>query len=188
MEDKINISRYKELRKANPNSLTDEIFFELISYNAEIESHISYNQKEKYFSLIKNYLSGVIAPDEFRWEFFKMEDQDCEEADILSQDFEALEHIILTDNLERFCDLKVKISIFCSDYGTIVDDGNGGPMTESQFYALINACYFQLQKIFPILSSTNLPYETLIQRSFNMLASIVVSEIMLVLAYLFIEN
>lgn len=188
MEDKINISRYKELRKVNSNSLTDETFFELIGYNAKIESHISYNQKEKYFSLIKNYLSGVIAPNEFRSEFFQMERQNCEQAEILSQDFEALEHIILTDNLEIFCDLKVKISMLCSEYGTILDDGSGGRMTESEFYAWINACYFQLQKIFPVLSSTNLPYERLIQRSFNMLISIIGLEGVLVLAYLLIEN
>ena len=62
MTKKIDVSRYKELCKLNSSAFSDEIFFELISYHVKIESYISYNQKEKYFFLIKNYLSGVIAP------------------------------------------------------------------------------------------------------------------------------
>ena len=86
----INISRYKQLCKLNPNTLSDEIFFELLSYHAKIGSHVCYNQKEKYFLLIRNYLSGQIAPYNFRSQFLKMERQDSEQAGILYEDFEAL--------------------------------------------------------------------------------------------------
>ena len=61
-------------------------------------------------------------------------------------------------------------------------------MTESEFYASVNTCYFQLQKLFPVLSNYNLPDEKLISRSFKMLTSIIVSEIILVFLYLFMRN
>ena len=188
MEKNFNISRYKKLCELKPSAFSDEIFFEFISYRAIIESYISYNQKEKYFFLIKNYLKHVITPYNFRSQFLKMERQDSEQAGLLSKDFQALEQIILTDSLEIFSDLKIQISTLCFDYGEILDDGSGERMIESEFYASINTCYFQLQKIFPVLSCTNLPYEKLILRSFNMLISIIGLEVMLVLACLFTEN
>ena len=80
MGNKFNISRYKKLCKLNPRTVSDEIFFEIISYHAKIESYTSYNQKEKYFFLIKNYLDGVIAPYDFRLQFLEMERQDSEQA------------------------------------------------------------------------------------------------------------
>ena len=188
MLKKFNTSRYKELRKVNPNSFSNEIFLEFLGYEGQIVSQTSYNRKEKYFSLIKNYLSGIITLYEFQSQFFKMQRQDSEQAGLILEDFQVLEEFILADNLENFSDLMVEIETLCSECYDIVDDESGKPMTERQFYSLVNTCYFQFQKIFPFISSTKLPYEKLISRSFNMLASIVVSEIMLVLAYLFIEN
>lgn len=188
MVRKFNISRYKELYKLNLNTVSDEIFFELLGYHAEIESYICYSQKEKYFSLIENYLTGVIVPYDFRSQFVEMERQDGNQAGLLYEDFQVLEQIVFTDDLQIFSNLRMKISTLCFEYGEIVDDGSGERMTESEFYASVNTCYFQLQKIFPVLSSINLPYEKLTQRSFNMLISIIGLEIMLVLACLLMEN
>ena len=188
MVRKFNISRYKELYKLNLNTVSDEIFFELLGYRAEIESYICYSQKEKYFSLIENYLTGLIVPYNFRSQFLEIERQDANQAGRLYEDFQVLEQIVFADNLQIFSNLKIKISTLCFEYGEILDDGSGERMTESQFYASINICYFQLQKIFPVLSSINLPYEKLTQRSFNTLISIIGLEIILVLACLLMEK
>lgn len=191
MTKKINLSRYKELFRLDPinkYSFSDEIFLEFLDYQASIECQICYNRKEKYFSLINKYLSGILTPYEFRSKFLKMERQDSERASTICEDFEALEIFTLADDLENFSDLKNQISTLCFEYGEIFDDGSGERMTEIEFYSLVNSRYFQLQRFFPVLSSNNLPYEKLISRSFKMLTSIIGSEIVLVLFYISMGN
>jgi hypothetical protein len=53
MSNNFNFKNYAELLKKQDLSETDEEQF--FSYGASLEGQISYNRKEEYFSLIKNY-------------------------------------------------------------------------------------------------------------------------------------
>ena len=166
-----NLVRYKELLQLEESgnySLLDENDLELLTYQASIEDQISYNQKENYFSLIEKYLSRVIAPREFRLKFSEMEKQDSRTADIILNDFQELEVFTLAENLKEFSDLISEISTLCFGYYEVWD-GTMEPMSESEFYNLVNNSYLQFQKAFPVLSSKNLAYENLISRSFKIL-------------------
>ena len=160
MTKHFNLVRYKELlqlEESGKYSLLDETFLELLTYQASIGGQISYNQKENYFSLIEQYLSRVIEPHEFRLKFSEMEKQDSRTADIILKDFQELEVFTLADDLKEF-----------SGYYEVWD-GTMEPMSESEFYNLVNNSYLQFQKAFPVLSSKNLAYENLISRSFKIL-------------------
>jgi hypothetical protein len=95
-----------------------------------------------------------------------MEKHDSRTAYIILNDFQELEFFILADDLEEFSELKRKISNLCFEY---YEDWDGKRMSESEFYNLVNNYYLQFQKVFPVLSSQNLAYETLISRSFKIL-------------------
>ena len=171
MKKHFNLSRYKELlqlKESGKDSLFDETFLELLTYQASIGDQISYNRKENYFSLIDKYLSRVIAPHEFRSKFSEMENQDSRTASIILQDFQELEVFRLADDLKEFSDLISQISTLCFGYYEVWD-GTMEPMSESEFYNLVNNSYLQFQKAFPVLSSENLAYENLISRSFKIL-------------------
>lgn len=182
MTKKMNVSRYKELLRLDPMkncSFSDDIFLEFVSYTASIEGQICYNRKNEYFSLIDKYLSGTLTTYDFKVSFLNMEREDSEKASIISEDFEALELLTLADDLAKFSDLIDEISTICFEYDEIfVDDGE--PMTDIEFYSLIKSRYYQLQRLFPVLSSNNLPYEKLISRSFKILMSIIGLEILLI--------
>lgn len=143
MSKKINLKRYKELLKWNPSSSFDETVFELWRYQGTIISQISYNRKDKYFSLINNYLSGIITPYDFRLKFLEMEREDSKEIHKINENFEALEMFTLADDLENFSDLMIEIWTLCSDYDEIFDDEVGRGMTEAQFYSKINQVFKQ---------------------------------------------
>ena len=53
-------------------------------------------------------------------------------------------------------------------------------MSESEFYSLVNKHYFQLAKLFLVVSTNNLPYEKVIYRSFKNLARILGFGILLI--------
>ena len=97
-----------------------------------------------------------------------MEKQDSRTADIILKDFQELEVFTLADDLKEFSELKSEISTLCFGYYKVWD-GTMEPMSESEFYNLVNNSYFQFQKAFPVLSSKNLSYENLISSSFKIL-------------------
>jgi len=177
-----NLSRYKELlqlEESVKDSLLDKTFVELLSYQASIGGQISYNRKENYFSLIDKYLNRVIAPNEFRSKFLEMEKQDSRAVDIILEDFQELEVFTLADDLKEFSDFKIEISTLCFGYYEVWD-GTMERMSESEFYNLVNNCYLQFQKAFPVLFSNNLAYENLISRSFKILTWIIGLGILLI--------
>lgn len=176
MTRKFNLARYKELLELEKNdeiTLT-ELFTELFKYGATIESQIFFDNKENYFSLIEEYLRGKLAGRDFRSQFRKMENKDEETAYIIQQDFQKLETFTFADQLEDFSNSMVEISRLCLEYDIVE------PMSESKFYSLVNKHYFQLAKLFPTVSTNNLPYEKLIYRSFKNLAGIIALGILLI--------
>ena len=171
MTKHFNLVRYKELlqlEESGKYSLLDETFLELLTYQASIGGQISYNQKENYFSLIEKYLSRVITPREFRLKFSEMEKQDSRTADIILKDFQELEVFTLADDLKEFSDLISEISTLCFEFDEFWD-GTMEPMSESEFYSLVNNHYLQLQEAFPFGNFKNQAYEHLVDRSFKIL-------------------
>ena len=179
MAKQFNLARYKELLELEKSKKITFLDFELVTYGASIQSQISYNRKENYFSLIEQYLRGEIAGPEFRSKFLEMGKPDSRTAYIIQQDFQKLEVFTLANDLEEFSDLRREISMLCLEYDEIWDE-TMERMSESEFYSLVNDYYLQLQKAFPVLSCQNLAYEELISRSFKILAGIIGLGILLI--------
>lgn len=187
MANQFNLERYKELLELEKSKKITFLDLELLTYEANIESQISYNRKENYFSLMEKYLNEKIVGHEFRSKFLEMEKQDGKIAYIIKQDLQNLEVFTLADDLEEFSHLIGEISTLCFEYNEIWD-GTMIPMSESEFYSLVNKHYYQLAELFPIVSTNNLPYENLISRSFKNLAVIIVLGNLLICCNIFNIN
>lgn len=172
MRKKFNLQRYKELlqiEETGKYSLFDPIFRELLDYQTSVSFQIFYNQKENYFSLIEKYLSGIIGVQEFMSTFLKMKDKDDNIAMRIENDFQELEALRLSDDLERFSDFFMNISDLCTYYF----EPDFKRLSDDEFYNLVNNWYIQFQ---------NPAYENLIYRSFKILTLILGLEILLILS------
>ena len=99
MSNNFNLKNYVELLNKQDLVETDQL--QLFSYVALIEQQISYNRKEEYFSLIKNYLAKKINPNTFKGKFLKMWKQDYDTAQIMKEDFEQLSNFSIDLELEE---------------------------------------------------------------------------------------
>ena len=149
MEKSFNLSRYKELLKLEANGDITFLDLELLSFKASVAQQMCYNRKKDYFLLINEYLSQVISPYEFRSKFLERKKEDSKKSTIILEDFKKLEVFTLAKNLEKFSDLISEISTLCFEYDEVWD-GTMEPMSESEFYSLINNYYLQLQEAFPL--------------------------------------
>lgn len=149
MEKSFNLSRYKELLKLEANGDITFLDLELLSFKASVAQQMCYNRKKDYFLLIDEYLSRVIPPYQFRSKFLQMKKEDSKKSIIILEDFKKLEVFTLAKNLEKFSDLISEISTLCFEYDEVWD-GTMEPMSESEFYSLINNYYLQLQEAFPL--------------------------------------
>ncbi len=140
MEKDFNLSRYKELLKLQENGKISFLDFELLGFKATVAQQMCYNRKKDYFILIDKYLSRIIPPYEFRSKFLQMEKEDSEKSTIILEDFQELEVFTLAKDLEKFSDLIDQISTLCFEYGEVWD-GTMEPMSESEFYNLLNHYY-----------------------------------------------
>jgi len=95
MKHILNLSRYKYLLEKEENlnlqnkSLLLENkseFLEFLSYSSKLQNSISYQNREKYYSLISQYLDDLITSGFFQWEFLELEKKDAESAEILLND------------------------------------------------------------------------------------------------------
>ena len=59
---------------------------EFLSYSSKLQNSISYQNREKYYSLISQYLDDLITSGFFQWEFLELEKKDAESAEILLND------------------------------------------------------------------------------------------------------
>ena len=82
MKHILNLSRYKYLLEKEENlnlqnkSLLLENkseFLEFLSYSSKLQNSISYQNREKYYSLISRYLDDLITSGFFQWEFLELE-------------------------------------------------------------------------------------------------------------------
>lgn len=99
MSKNFNLKNYVEL--LNKQNLTETDQLQLLSYGALVERQISYNRREEYFSLIKEYLAKKINPSTFRGKFLKMQKQDDDTAQIMKENFEQLSNFSIDLELEE---------------------------------------------------------------------------------------
>ena len=190
MEKHFNLSRYKELLKLEESgniSFLDENYLELLSYKASVAEQIYYNRKKDYFIVIHEYLSQIITPYEFRSKFLQMKKDDSAKATIILENFQELEVFTLAKDLEKFSDLISQISTLCLEFDEVWD-GTMEPMSESEFYSLVNNHYLQLQEAFPFGNFKNQAYEHLVDRSFKILIFTIGLNILLILFNIYIIN
>ena len=119
MKHNLNLIRYKDLLKKEKNlnlenkSLLIENkdeFLEFLSYNSKLENSISYQNKEKYYSLISQYLDNLIPPHLFQWEFVELEQKDAKAAKILLNDIKESQTFSIELIAIKFGSLVGKIS------------------------------------------------------------------------------
>ena len=120
MPNNFNLKNYLEL--LNKQDLTETDQFQLLSYGALVERQISYNRKEEYFSLIKEYLAKKISPSIFRGKFLKIQEQDNDINQIMKKDFEQLSNFSIDLELEEglfslLIDLIYDISMLAIEFG-----------------------------------------------------------------------
>ena len=72
-----------------------------------------------------------------------MQKDDSAKAAIILEDLQELEFLTLAKDLEKFSDLIDQISTLCFEFDEVWD-GTMEPMSESEFYYLINNHYLQL--------------------------------------------
>lgn len=99
MANNFNLKNYLELLNKQDLAETDQL--QLLSYEALVEQQISYNSKEEYFSLIKEYLAKKINPSRFRGKFLKMQKQDDDTAQVMKEDFEQLSNFSIDLELKE---------------------------------------------------------------------------------------
>lgn len=99
MSNNFNLKNYIDLLNKRDLAETDQL--QLLAYGALVERQISYNRKEEYFSLIKEYLAKKINPSTFRGKFLEMHEQDDDTAQIMKEDFEQLSNFSIDLELEE---------------------------------------------------------------------------------------
>ncbi len=99
MSNNFNLKHYLELLGKQDLTETDEL--QLLSYGALVERQISYNRKDEYFSLIRQYLAKKINPSTFRGKFLEMQKADDDTTQIIKEDFEQLSNLSIDLELEE---------------------------------------------------------------------------------------
>jgi hypothetical protein len=74
-----------------------------------------------------------------------MKKDDSAKATIILENFQELEVFTLAKDLEKFSDLISQISTLCLEFDEVWD-GTMEPMSESEFYSLVNNHYLQFQE------------------------------------------
>ena len=160
---------YKKLLQMRDNGEISFLDNRLLTYQATVEQQITYNRKTNYFLLIDEYLTQIITPDKFRSSFISMIKKDAKEAATILKNFQELENFYLVEHINTFSDSIGEISTLCFDYDAVFDE-TIEPMSETEFYDLVNNCYCQLAEFnIQKISNNNQKYEHLISHSFKFL-------------------
>lgn len=186
----MDILRYKKLLKLEKNnSLSDDLYWELVRYDATIQSQINYNRRVEYLLLIKKYFHRRIDSYEFRRLFLIMQEEDSVFAYEIRSDLQKLETFELANDLSQISDLITEISTLCSDFRAIgYETEDDIAESEIKFYSSVKKHYLKLQKLLSISSKKNLYYEELILRSFKLLKWVIGSEILIIFLYTILGN
>lgn len=145
MNNYFDVNRYTKLLELEKNGKISFFNSELLSLAASIEGQFVYNRKKEYFSLIDNYLSRVILPDDFRLKFIDMIYQDVKKASIIRKDFQKLKCFTIAPDRKQFCDPIYKILTLCHEHDDICDEIMP-LMPENKFYDLVSKYYLEFEK------------------------------------------
>lgn len=120
MSNKFNLKHYLELLSKQGPTKTEEL--QLLSYRALVERQISYNRKDEYFSLIKEYLAKRINPSTFRGKFLKMQKTDDDTTQSIKEDLEQLSNLSIDlelkeDSFSLLIDLIYDNSMLAVEFG-----------------------------------------------------------------------
>ena len=150
----LNIERYIELLKKESSfnnqkkSLLFENkkeFLELLSYGSHVESQISYDRKNVYYSLIAKYLTKKINPGRFRSKFLQMQREDGEAATMIKKDLEQLATFSIDLKADEFSSLIEQIydvSALAFEFGP--EDG----ISEERFRDSVEKVFSEMEKYF----------------------------------------
>jgi hypothetical protein len=120
-------------------------FIELLSYGARVESQISYERKEEYYSLISQYIEKVVTSPTFQSEFLKMEKEDGKVAKMITNDFKQLAIFPVDLKAMGFSSLMGEIfdvSMVAKEFGP--EEG----ISDQKFRKSIEKTFLQIQKFF----------------------------------------
>lgn len=137
--------------------------------------------------MIDRYCNRQIGSIEFRSLFSLIEKEESAAINIIYDDIENF-NFQLADDVLKISDLITEISILCSEFDEPYDTDNEMAKAEILFYSLVKKHYLKLQNLLPVSSKKNLDYEKLIFRSFNMLRSILGTEILIMFLYILWGN
>lgn len=106
------LEKENSLKIKNTSLLIDNRpeFIELLSYNTKLQNLFSYQNKEKYCSLISRYINNLITPQFFQWEFLELEKNDSKSAKIL------------LNNLKKSSESSIKIDLAAIKFGSLVEE------------------------------------------------------------------
>jgi hypothetical protein len=100
MQRNLNFARYRELEKKEKTLMSEQRsllfenkseFLEFLSYSSQLHNWVSYQEKEKYYLLISQYLDGLIPTHVFQWKFLELERNDGKSGKILLNDIKESE-------------------------------------------------------------------------------------------------
>lgn len=134
----VNLQKYIEMLKNLKNQNQLELFF----YFKIIQSQIYYNQKEKYFYLIQEYLTKTIYSNSFRDKFFTIRSQDKKTQEILENHFQLLSTFSIDSESDGF--IYVIDEIYNLSF--LVENGR---VSENEFRDLVEKIFLnEMQKYF----------------------------------------
>lgn len=177
----LNLKRYRFLLKKekNLNSNEKSLFFEnksefleFLSYSIKLKYLISYQNREKYYSLISKYLNGLITAQSFQLEFSELERNynsaskillnDIKKFDTFSLDLISIKFGLLINKIAKLVD-------FARAFDVEIEKG----ISNHDFFILIKKIYSRL------LILKNRELRVLINNSYSLLKSVLIVAILL---------
>ena len=152
MNNKFNISRYRELLKityiikdGDKTIFDNPEYLELLSYQASVYDEIYFSRKSEYCSLIIQYLNATLLSHEFIAEFLQMIKEDNEKSKKILQDLKQLSSFSIHANLDSFSSLFDQIYNACLQAFEFGHENDGYGIPEDEFRNSVEETYFQLE-------------------------------------------
>ena len=140
MSNNFNLKHYLDVLGKQDLTEMDEL--QLLSYGALVERQISYNRKDEYFSLIRQYLAKKINPSTFRGKFLEMQKADDDTTKIIKENFEQLSNISIDLELELEEDpFSLLIDLIYDNSMLAVEFGPEDGISEDEFRVSIEKAF-----------------------------------------------
>lgn len=138
----------EEKKKSNDYTLENPIRLKLILYERKVECQICYNRRNKYYTLIFNYIEKKISAPTFQGDFIQLEKDHGQEAKMIVDDIERLGKFPIyldsekNQNQYKFIfDRIFDLCILAADFGP--DDG----ISDEDFHSKITENFSKIQTL-----------------------------------------